>query len=380
MTPKRTDRSCGGPSIAASDVEERLAYVALALIPGLGARRLAGLLSRFGSARAVFCAPPGSLRRTVGIGSEVAGAVSAIRLEAVERLIAGQRAQGSLVLTPADREFPALLRSIPDPPILLWSRGNLGVLEHPAVAIVGSRDHTAYGAEVAGAIGRGAAIAGIVVVSGMARGLDAVAHAAALDAGFPTIGVIANGVDIVYPVSNKPLYERVYAEGLVLSEYPPGDRAFPGAFPRRNRLVSGLARALVVVEAADGSGTMLTVTSALEQGRDVFAVPGPIGSPTSRGTNRLIRDGATPLLDIEQLLSLYGVVPSPKSSPNAPSCTLSPTEATVFDALSEGGRHVDELALGTGLPVGTLLGALLGLELGGLAEQLPGNFYRRGHR
>ncbi|MGH7523603.1 MAG: DNA-processing protein DprA, partial [Gemmatimonadales bacterium] len=203
---------------------------------------------------------------------------------------------------------------------------------------------------------------------------------AALDAGRPTIGVIANGVDIVYPVSNTLLYDRGYMEGLVLSEHPPGEHAFPGAFPRRNRLVSGLARALVVVEAADGSGTMLTVTSALEQGRDVFAVPGPISSATSRGTNRLIRDGATPLLEIEQLLSLYGVASSPNSPTDTPPCTLSPTEATVFDALSEGGRHVDELALGTGLPIGTLLGTLLGLELGGLAEQLPGNFYRRGRR
>lgn len=381
MTPKPVETSSGAISTAANDADERLAYIALALIPGIGARRLGGLLSLFGSARAVLSAPAGHLRGSAGLNPELASAVSATGLASVERLIAEQREQGSSVHTPADHDFPAMLRSIPDPPVLLWSRGDVGVLERPAVAIVGSRDHTAYGARIAAAIGKDAALAGIVVVSGMARGLDAVAHTAALDAGCPTIGVIANGVDIVYPLSNKPLYDRVYRQGLVLSEHPPGEHAFPGAFPRRNRLVSGLARALVVVEAADGSGTMLTVTSALEQGREVFSVPGPIDSATSRGTNRLIRDGATLLLEVAQLLSLYGIAPSPKKpAANAPPCTLSPTEATVFDALSEGGRHVDELALGTGLPVGTLLGALLGLELGGLAEQLPGNHYRRGRR
>ena len=172
-------------------------------------------------------------------------------------------------------------------------------------------------------------------------------------------------------------------EGLLVSEHSPGQRPdSPGAFPRRNRLISGLAQVTVVVEAAEGSGTMLTVNSALEQGREVLVVPGPVNSPTSRGTNRLLRDGATPLLEPTELLRLFGArVSAPVAAAReVPPCTLSPTEARVFAALGPVGMHVDELALVVGLPVGELLATLLGLEIGGLAQSLPGAQYRRAAR
>jgi DNA processing protein len=295
------------------------------------------------------------------------------------QLAARALGKGHATLVPADADYPATLRSIPDPPVVLFTVGQRAVLQPPAVAIVGSRQHSRYGAEIARQLGRAAAEAGIPVVSGMAKGLDAIAQTAALDAGGTSIGVLGTGADIVYPPENAPLFQRVEESGLLLTEHPPGDHGFRGAFPRRNRLISGLARALVVVEAAEASGTLLTVTSALEQGREVLVVPGPINSVTSKGTNRLLRDGATPLLVMDDMLAAFGAVSQPgTASPRMPPrCDLSPEEARTLAVLSADGRDLDDVALAAGLPIGLVLGTLLGLELGGLVEQLPGNVYRR---
>jgi len=297
------------------------------------------------------------------------------------KLLDACHARGVHLLTPDDSEFPAVLRSIPDPPTMLFARGRLELCTLPAVAIVGSRDHTRYGRDVAKLLGEGVAGAGIVVVSGMARGLDAVAQCAALDGGGSTIGVLGNGIGVVYPAANRALYDRVESSGLLLTENPPGERPTAGSFPRRNRLISGMARVVVVVEAARGSGTLVTVAAALEQGRDVMAVPGPITSPTSEGTNQLLKDGADPILHLNDLLAKYAVaaaaVAREPDQPSLPPCNLSGHEAMAFNALTAEPRHVDEVAERTGLPIGLLLGVLCGLELGGLAEQLPGSLFRR---
>ncbi|MEP6590177.1 MAG: DNA-processing protein DprA [Gemmatimonadota bacterium] len=374
-TPARSSTTRSSPT---NDPDERRAYVALALIDGLGPRRIAQLLSAHGSAQACLTAPSHDSSTLTGFPRTLVRALHHPPLERADALVAECLAHGHFLLTPADEDFPALLRSIPDPPPILFARGNLALTNRPAVAIVGSRDHTRYGGEVAERLGQLAAAAGLVVVSGMARGLDAVAQRAALEAGGASIGVLGAGVDVVYPARNRALYELILRDGLLLSESPAGTRPEPGSFPRRNRLISGLALALVVVEAADGSGTLITVGSALEQGREVLAVPGPITSPTSRGTNRLLRDGAIPLLEPEDMLVALGL-PSearPLAPPTVP-CTLSPTEARVLAALGPDSRGVDDLAEAVGLPVGELLAALLGLELGGLAQQLPGALYRR---
>jgi DNA processing protein len=355
--------------------------VALALVDGLGARRLAGLLSHFGSATDVLAASPAQLAATPGLPAALQSAIRLAQREDAERHLDLCDRLGQQLLTPADEAYPVALRSIPDPPIALWVRGRVDLLALPAVAIVGSRDHSGYGEEVARSVARDAARAGLAVVSGMARGLDAVAHAAALSAHGATIGVLGTGADIVYPQQNWRLFQDVLERGLVMSELPPGARSHAGAFPRRNRLISGLARVTVIVEAAEGSGTMLTCASALEQGRDVLVVPGPITSRTSRGTNRLLAEGATPLLAASDLLAYFGAAP-PRDHAIAdpPPCTLSPTEARVFAALTDAGCHIDELALATGLPVGEMLATLLGLEIGGLAQSLPGGQYRRATR
>lgn len=358
------------------DQDERGAWLALAAIPGLGPRRMAALLTEFESACGVLRAPHRALRDLPGIPAALAGAIGRLEGSDGAALEHAATEAGQQVLTPADPAYPALLRAIPDPPLILFAVGDPAILNRPAVAIVGSRNHTGYGERVAATMGGAAGAAGVVVVSGLARGLDAVAQAAALDAGGTTIGVLGNGADIIYPRGNAVLYRRVVELGILLSEYPPGTLPTAGSFPRRNRLISGLARALVVVEAADGSGTMITVAMALEQGRDVFAVPGPITGESSRGTNRLIRDGATPLLGPEELLAIFGATPG-VHAPASPECTLSVTEARVFSALDAEPRHLDEVALSSGLPVGELLGTLLGLELGGLVEQLSGSRYQR---
>ncbi|MEO8480275.1 MAG: DNA-processing protein DprA [Gemmatimonadota bacterium] len=367
------------PTRDTTDPLERAAWLQLATTPGLGSRRLANLLQRFGTAVEVLDAPRIALTHVDQISARLARLLQRGSRDEAESMLERAREAGQQVLVPPDSDYPSALRSIPDPPPILFAAGHLELLSMPAVAIIGSRSHTRYGADLAARLAEQAVRVGVVVVSGMARGLDAVAQAAALDAGGFTIGVLGAGVDVIYPARNRELYRRVRDAGLLISEHPPGALPSQGSFPRRNRIISGLSRALVVVEAAVGSGTLITVECALEQGRDVLAVPGPITSPTSVGTNRLVRDGATPILSVEDLPALLGLAPG-VPEPLTPPCTLSPEEARVFDFLTIETQHVDELALRVGFPIGTLLGVLLGLELGGLAEQLPGALFRRSVR
>jgi DNA processing protein len=359
-------------------VDERAAYVALALTPGIGCVRLDALLQHAGSAHGALAAPHAFLERVPGISCAAATAIAAASVETGHRAIAAAEALGASPLLPGDPGFPPGLREIPDRPTLLFALGRLELLALPAVAIVGSRDHSAYGAAVGRELAAGAAQAGLAVVSGMARGLDAVAHAAALDAGGATIGVLGNGLGVIYPAANRALYQRVAEGGLLLTEFPPGERPGVGSFPRRNRLISALARVTVVVEAAEGSGALITVGTALAQGRDVMALPGNITSPTSVGTNRLIRDGAEPLLELADLLAHYPEVSPPRATPasapvwKAPPADLSPAERSLFDALAASPAGPDDLIIRSGLAAPAALVALSSLELRGLVRQERG--------
>ena len=362
---------------------ERAAWIALALTPGVGDERLAALLARFGSAAAVLEAPASALREVPGVGAALAAAIRGSSPADAGPVVGGTVALGGRVLIPGDPEFPALLRQIPESPPVLFVRGRIELLTRPAIAIVGSRDHSAYGAEACRLVASHAAAAGIVVVSGMARGLDAVAHGAALDADGATIGVLGNGLGVVYPAANSELYERVAADGLLLSEFPPGDKPNAGSFPRRNRLISGLARLTVVVEAAIGSGAVITADAALQQGREVAAVPGPITSRTSAACNRLIRDGATPITELVDLHAFYPEVSTwPELSPDAPRVrplppTLSVAERTLAEAITSTPADVDSLAQRFNRPVGLLLAQLGMLEIAGVVEQRPLGIFRR---
>jgi DNA processing protein len=301
-----------------------------------------------------------------------------------EGVLADVRRLGGETIVPGDACYPAVLRPIDEPPALLFAAGNLALLARSAVAIVGSRNHTAYGAAACRMVASAFARAGGSVVSGMARGLDAVAHEAALEAGGGTIGVLGNGLGVVYPAANRKLYGAMIERGLLLTEFPPGERPHAGSFPKRNRLISGLARATVVVEAAPGSGALITANCALEQGRELLALPGPITSTTSIGTNRLIRDGATPIVDPADLFHFYpelevagGWTSWPDAASSTASLQLPPDALALAEAVGFDPIHVDALAERLGLPPGELLGSLCTLELAGVVVQQAGGMFRR---
>ena len=359
------------------DDAERAAYLTLALLPGIGSQRLRAMLTHFGSPSGALAAPFELLRATPSMNGPAARAVANADRRAGRRALAAARRSGCVLLTPGDARFPECLVPIDEPPPVLFLLGNLDLLARPAVAIVGSREHSAYGGEVARWLGRTAAEAGLVVVSGMARGLDALAHAGALDATGHTIGVLGNGIGVVYPAANRALYEAVSAQGLLVSEWPPGERPTAGAFPRRNRLISGLARVTVVVEAAQKSGALQTANCAVEQGHDVMAVPGPITSEVSKGTNELIRDGCEPLLEIQDLLAHYPELAKPRVAAEATSDVTgqSALQRRISNLLRLAPRALTELCAGTDAPPAVVLDALTELELAGSVRANAGGCY-----
>jgi DNA processing protein len=259
--------------------------------------------------------------------------------------------------------YPPLLAELHDPPRRLYLRGGPAeVLSLPAVAVVGARSCSAYGAQVARELARELAAAGVVIVSGLARGIDGEAHRGALAVGGLTVAVLGCGIDRDYPRAHAELARRIAESGLVISEYPPGVEPAPWRFPARNRIVAGLAKATVVVEARERSGALITADFALELGRDVFAVPGEITSGLSKGTNDLIRQGATPLLAAADVLESLGVEPSPPPIP----ASLSPEANAVLAFLADGAATLDEISRGTDLGSPEVAVALTELELAGL--------------
>lgn len=279
------------------------------------------------------------------------------------------RSLGLRFLGRSDPAYPQLLRAIHDPPPGVYLRGaaDAALLGRPAVAIVGARACSAYGRRVARSLGRDLAAAGLVVVSGMARGVDAEAHRGALEAGGATVAVLGCGVDRDYPAAHRELARQIGAAGLVVSEYAPGVEPAPWRFPARNRIVAGLCAATVVVEARERSGALITADFALEEGREVFAVPGEITSALSAGSNALLRLGATPLTAAEDVLESYGV-----SAPEPATVELGEDAATVLERLRAGPGGADELTRATGLTAGALSAALTELELAGLVGEEDG--------
>jgi DNA processing protein len=291
------------------------------------------------------------------------------------------------VLRPDDPDFPRSLLTVRSPPDVLYARGDLSLLTGRLVAIVGSRTPTTYGTRVAYRAAQAAARAGLVVVSGMARGLDTRAHRGALDGGGKTIAVLGSGVDVPYPTSNRDLYADVLASGLLLSEQEPGSNPHRGSFPMRNRLIAGLAECLLVVEGKAAGGTSNTAGHMLAAGKPILAVPGRIEDEVAEGPNKLIRDGAGIYLGPDDLLARFGlhwdhVVERERRAEAAQldaflaqSPELLRAEAAVFDLLAAEPLHVDAIAARTALDASTLLAALSSLELKGLAVQLPGKHF-----
>jgi len=269
--------------------------------------------------------------------------------------------------------YPEQLVELPDPPSKLFCIGNPGLLCEPSISIVGTRNPTAYGLRTAREIATAFARSGVVLVSGMARGIDAVVHETALNNGAPTIAVLGTGVDVPYPSAHRGLHHEISNSGLVVSENSPGRWAHQGAFPRRNRIIAGLARATIVIEAGHKSGALNTATHALNINRPVAAVPGPIDSPQSAGTNHLVRDGAIVIASVEDALALAGIAHAPRPEP----VQLSEAEARVWSALGAGGLGMDALASASRFTARECMGIVTALELRGLVECLVSGEVRR---
>ena len=287
--------------------------------------------------------------------------------------LAGLGAAGLSWVGRSDQRFPARLRAIHDPPIGVFVRGEaeLELLERPSVAVVGARACSPYGSDVATRLGRELARAGVLVVSGLARGVDACAHRGALESG-QTVAVLGCGIDRDYPRAHAQLAACVAETGLILSEYAPGVEPAPWRFPARNRIVAGLASATVVVEARERSGALITADLALEEGREVLAVPGEITSHLSHGTNALLRLGATPVTSVADVLEALGIDPAP--DPDAPTPPVEPRLARVHAAVVDAPAGVDELVRLTGIGAGEVAAALAELELRGLVVEAAGLF------
>jgi DNA processing protein len=271
-------------------------------------------------------------------------------------------------LSRRDPGYPSLLAELYDPPQNLFVRGEIDALTDPGVAVVGARSCSAYGAQVARTLARDLAASGVVVVSGLARGVDGEAHRGALEGGGRTVAVLGCGIDRDYPRSHAELARRIVASGAVVSEYEPGIEPAPWRFPARNRIIAGLARAAVVVEARERSGALITSDFALELGRDVFAVPGEITSALSAGTNDLLRQGAAPLTSVRDVLDALGIDPRP----SARTADVSAPAATLLALLGDGARSVDELTRASGMASAEVAVTLVELELAGLAAQADG--------
>ena len=268
-------------------------WVWLTTLPGLTNRSKLLLLEHFPSPEDIYYAQPEDLPPVEGLSSSQAALLSDKSTDRAEDVLARCAKGDIFLLTMQDALYPDRLRNIYDPPVLLYGRGRMPLFdEEAAVSVVGTRTCTPYGISAAEELGYQLAKEGAVVVSGLARGIDGASHRGALRAGGFTAAVLGGGVDVVYPAENRRLYEDIAATGVLLSEYPPGTEPMGSHFPVRNRILSGLSLAVLVVEAPERSGALITANTALEQGRDVFAVPGPIDAPNSRGSNRLIRDGA----------------------------------------------------------------------------------------
>lgn len=284
---------------------------------------------------------------------------------------------GVRLITAFEEEFPRLLRETADPPFVLYALGRIERLRLPAVAVVGSREASRYGRDVASRLGRELSGAGVTVVSGFARGIDASAHEAALEGPGGTIAVLGCGLDVDYPRENARLKDRLAAQHLLLSEYPPGTEPRPQNFPIRNRIIAGLSSGVVVVEASRRSGSLITARLAADFGRDVFAVPGSIFSDTSSGTHELLRDGAILCRGAEDVLAeLFPSVGAPQRVPAAAPLDLSPEARRVFEALTrEESLSAEELAQALDLPAATILATLFELEGTGFASTVEGGRY-----
>jgi DNA processing protein len=362
-------------------------FIALNNIDGLGPVRIRRLLECFGTPEAVFEVSPSLLA-----DKKLISASSVRDFERADKILDDARAQvedcakrGISVLIQADSDYPIYLQEIFAPPPVLYVKGDLSVLRRHALAVVGTREPTPYGKRCTRAL-TAELCQSAVIVSGLARGIDTAAHERCLELGGQTVAVLGCGVDRVYPPQNEKLADSICESGALVSEFPPGTVPEAYNFPRRNRVISGISCGVIVVEAGERSGALITADYALQQNRTVFAVPGPIDSPVSAGTFRLLKDGAVPVRsarDIFEHISAVTFIPHLTAPPQKirsetpPPPALAEGELKVWDALSDEPERVDIIAETCGIEIPRLLGILLGLELKGFIAQTGGQQFRR---
>lgn len=365
--------------------EDTYSWVALHLTPGLGNRSIQRLVDRLGSPAQVLQAGLKELQAAAGLKEEVARRIRKKEyLRDPETELIEAEKLGSRLLTFRDPSYPRILRQIPDPPMVLYHRGRVLPTDLNMIGVVGSRTPTPYGVKVARSIASGLAAVGIGVVSGMARGIDAAAHRGAFEAGGFTVAVLGTGIDRVYPRAHRDLFFSILERGAVLSEFPLGTPPDGRNFPRRNRIVSGLTRGVVIVEAARRSGSLITASLALDQGREVFAVPGSVLSLRSAGCHFLLKQGAAiaeSADDIIETLNLQGLAFEDRvfgglAAP-CPMPSMGMEEQKLYKIIGDDPVHIDEIVDSSSMGIGNVLSLLTKMELIGLIEQLPGKMFVR---
>ena len=366
-----------------SDRDRLRATLRLHLAEGVGALLFRRLIEAFGSVEGVFSSTPGRWREIEGVGEKTCRAIQAVTDEQIDAELAEAQRRGVQVLCQDDEGFPAALKTIHDCPPVLYVRGRLEPADAVAMAVVGARRCTYYGLEQGERFGQLLGRAGFTVVSGGARGIDAAAHRGALAASGRTIAVMGCGLSRTYPRENADLFERIVADGAgaIVSELPMAVDVKGENFPKRNRIISGLSLGVLVVEAARRSGTLITARMAGQQGRDVFALPGRVDSPTSQGTNELIRGGATLVGGLDDILAQLGRVgsvmtpPQPTAEQRIAAAGPDETEQKLLDALGDGALGLDEVVRRTGLETGKVAAGMTMLAIKGLVAQRPGGVF-----
>ena len=364
-----------------ADMDIRHQWLSLAFTPGLGPATLKKLVERFGSARQILAANRKALEECPFLRKDSLASLCDQRPlaeAAADKELRLAENAGITLLCWDDPLFPPLLKEISDPPIILYVLGSPQLLSAPGIAMVGARAASSYGLQVAERMAMELARHDLVITSGLALGIDTAAHRGAVAAGGKTVAVMGCGLDIIYPSQNKKLHGQIIAHGAIISESPLGTQPEAFRFPARNRIISGLSLGVVVVEAAHRSGTLITAHQALEQGRDVFAIPGRIDSPKSEGCHRLIQEGAKLVhsaADILEELALTALASPPATRVQAP--PLPTEEGKIFSLLEVYPRNIEEIIQAAQLPAQRIAEILLHLELQGLVASLPGNQYQR---
>ena len=353
---------------------ERAAWIGFNLVSGVGPVRTERLLDVYGTLADAWAAPADQLRSL--LDEKTLARLGKVRREGqVDRVIARLDETGVRVVIRTDADYPERLTEIPAPPPVLYVRGDLLPADRHAVAIVGTRRMTAYGRDVTARIAAGLAEAGVTVVSGLALGIDGVAHRAALDAGGRTVGVMGCGVNVPYPAAHVRMADEMADRGAVLSEYAPDRKPEAANFPARNRIISGLSLGTVVIEAPERSGALITVSFALDHGREVFVVPGDVRSEMSAGCNALLRDGARAVRSAEDILADLNLAGRHAPVAIQPALPLGDAERSVLEVLRAGPMHIDEIAVALGQPVFQVATQLMMLELDGRVRNTGGQVY-----